>query len=123
MSGNKILLDSNVVIAALDGNEIALQLIDQKALVISFISEIELQSYQKLNQKELIIIQNFISECIVIDLNPEIKRLAIDFRVNYKLKLPDAIIAATAFHFDLPLITADKVFSKIEEIELIRFSI
>lgn len=123
MSGNKILLDSNVIIAALDGHDVALELMDKKTLLVSFISELEVQSHQKLTPPELKIIRSFLNECIIIDPDQEIKKLAIDFRVKYKLKLPDAIIAATAYHFDLPLITADKAFGKIQEIELIRFSI
>ncbi len=34
------------------------------------------------------------------------------------MKLPDAIIAATAIHLQIPLITADKDFEKVEELML-----
>ncbi len=40
--------------------------------------------------------------------------VAVDLRLRYKLKLPDAIIAATAAHLGIPLITADKSFAKLK---------
>jgi predicted nucleic acid-binding protein len=43
--------------------------------------------------------------------------------MKYRLKLPDAIIAATCYYLDLPLVSADKIFSKVEEITLIRFAV
>lgn len=58
-----------------------------------------------------------------MDINSEIKKKAVDIRLKYALKLPDAIIAATCYYLDMPLISGDKVFSKVEEITLIRFSI
>jgi len=38
---------------------------------------------------------------------------------KFVIKLPDAIIAATALYLDLPLLTADKEFSKIPDVKLI----
>ncbi len=121
MNGNKVLLDSNAIIASLDGNKIAIELIHQRVLFISFISELEVQSYQKLSAEELRVIRNFLAECIIVDPNTEIKKGAIALRIKYKLKLPDAIIAATASYLDLPLISADKAFGKVDEIQSIRF--
>jgi predicted nucleic acid-binding protein len=40
-------------------------------------------------------------------------------RKNYTLRLPDAIVAASALSFEVPLVTADKVFSKVKELDLI----
>jgi hypothetical protein len=57
----------------------------------------------------------------VIDINPVIKSRTIQLRQENKVKLPDAIIAATAIAFDLPLFTADKGFKTIEGLSLILF--
>lgn len=38
---------------------------------------------------------------------------------HHKTKLPDAIIAATAIVNKIPLITADKAFEQIEELNLV----
>lgn len=121
MSGNNILLDTNAIIAVLDGHSIAKEIINNNILHISFITELEALSYQKLSASDRNLIQSFLSDCILLELNPEIKKNTIDFRIAYKLKLPDAIIAATANYYQLPLVSADKVFSKVKEIEIIRF--
>jgi predicted nucleic acid-binding protein len=121
MSGNNILLDTNAIIAILDGHPVATSIINHNALHISFITELESLSYQKLSTQERSTIRSFLDECILLDINMEIKKVTIDFRINYHLKLPDAIIAATAYYYELPLVSADKTFSKINEIEVIRF--
>ena len=79
MNGNSVLLDTNAIIAALDGNKIITELIDQRILFISFITELEVQSYQKLSSEELKTVKNFVGECIVVDLNADIKKKAIEF--------------------------------------------
>lgn len=121
MSGNNILLDTNAIIAVLDGHSIAKEIINNNILHISFITELEALSYQKLSTSDRNLIQSFLSDCILLELNPEIKKNTIDFRIAYKLKLPDAIIAAKVNYYQLPLVSADKVFSKVKEIEIIRF--
>jgi predicted nucleic acid-binding protein len=123
MNGINLVLDTNAVIAVLNGHEAAISLINDQGLYISFIVELECQSYQKLSPEELKSIKKFLGDCIIIDLNPEIKQKAIFFRAKYGLKLPDALIAATTHYLDIPLVSADKTFSKIQEITLIRFSI
>lgn len=121
MSGNNILLDTNAIIAVLDGHSIAKEIINNNILHISFITELEALSYQKLSTSDRNLIQSFLSDCILLELNPEIKKNTIDFRIAYKLKLPDAIIAAKVNYYQLPLVSADKFFSKVKEIEIIRF--
>jgi predicted nucleic acid-binding protein len=121
MSGNNILLDTNAIIAVLDGHPVAKEIINHNILHISFITELESLSYQKLTIEDRYLIRNFLDECILLELNTEIKKVTINLRIKYKLKLPDAIIAATANYYQLPLVSADKVFSKVREIETIRF--
>lgn len=55
-----------------------------------------------------------------ITIDAEIKNAAIKIRRNYRLKLPDAIIAATALHLGVPLITRNtRDFKDIPELQLI----
>ena len=54
-------------------------------------------------------------------MNRGIKDISIDLRRNYKLKLPDAIIAATAIFLGIPLISADGHFDKIEDLVFIKY--
>src|ERR1035438_5100556 len=64
--------------------------------VISFISEIELQSWNPTNPKDLIVYLDFVKEAVIISIDPEIIKETIEIRKKQKLKIPDAIIAATA---------------------------
>ena len=57
-------------------------------------------------------------DCNEISLTDEIKEKTIEIRKKYKIKLPDAIVAASAIVNNLPLITADKGFNQIEELNL-----
>lgn len=45
--------------------------------------------------------------------------MTIELRKKYSIKLPDAVIAATSLTFEIPLVTADKTFSTIDELDLI----
>ncbi|GAX35886.1 type II toxin-antitoxin system VapC family toxin [Nodularia sp. NIES-3585] len=74
---------------------------------ISVITEIELLSYPSLNLEEEIQIRDLIEKITVINLESNIKELAIRFRKEYKLKLPDAIIVATAKSLNATLVTND----------------
>jgi predicted nucleic acid-binding protein len=52
-------------------------------------------------------------------MNSQIKQKVISLKQSYKIKLPDAIIAATAIVYNLPFITSDADFKKIKELQLI----
>jgi len=41
---------------------------------------------------------------------------------KHKIKLPDAVVAATALYLDAPLITAGKQFAKIPNLKLLAVS-
>ena len=60
-----------------------------------------------------------LEDCIIIDLNPDIKDMAIALKQQYAIKTPDAIIAATSKFMQLPLVTSDKGFKKLKDIEII----
>jgi predicted nucleic acid-binding protein len=48
-----------------------------------------------------------------------IKQATIGIKSKYGCKLADAFIAASAIEFDIPLVSADKGFSKIKELNFI----
>ena len=68
-------------------------------------------------------VEEFLNNCIIVDLNQAIKRLTIDLKRSYKIKLPDAIIAATSIYINVPLISADKGFEKISELQFVKYEI
>lgn len=116
MSGNSIFLDTNILIYLLQGDLKIAELIDNKTFPISFITELELLSIPT-NSIQNRKIKALLKECYILNINEEIKNHTIDFRNKYNIKLPDAIVAATAHYLDLPLITADKGFKKIDELK------
>ncbi|ELS01216.1 putative nucleic-acid-binding protein [Xenococcus sp. PCC 7305] len=116
MNGNPFLvLDTNVVLYHL-GNRLQKPL-EKKQYAISIITEIELLSYPKIQADEITILENFIAQTTVIELRNSIKKETIALRKKYQLKVPDAIIAATALRLKSPLLTNDKKLLNISEIE------
>ncbi len=89
-----------------------------KSLVYSVISEMELLSYPGITESEENSIKSLLADCEEIALSTGIKEKTIELRKKYRTKLPDAIVAASAIVKGLPLITADKGFNQIEELNL-----
>ena len=119
MSGNKLFLDTNIILYLLNGDETLAVLLNEKQLYVSVITELELLAFKGITAKEEEIIVDFIKQCKVIALNGNIKQETIRIRKTYNTKLPDSIIIATAIYLDLPLITSDTEFSKVDELSLI----
>jgi predicted nucleic acid-binding protein len=113
MSGDNIVADTSILVNFFNGIEVANRFIEDRTIFVSVITEIELLCYPQLSISERKLIKEFLSECFIIDLEPEIKELIIEIRSKHKIKLPDAAIAATAIKYDLPLFTMDKGFNKI----------
>ena len=105
----------------LQGDKTLAEVLDNKQFYISFITQLELLSFHGLTKKETKVISDLLKECVIIDINAEIKDLTVGYRKSHKLKLPDSIIAATSLYLDIPLITADTDFKKIEELNLILY--
>jgi len=107
MNGNSVVLDTNIVLYLLNGDQVLSELLYQRKLHLSFISQLELLGFKGITSKQQVEITKFIKECIVIDINEEIKQEVIALRKVNKLKLPDCIILATARFLGLSLITSD----------------
>ena len=92
MNGNSILLDTNIVLYLLNGDKTLIPLLENKRLFVSFITEIELLSYKGIKDKDQAILKEFLSECLIVDINQLIKENTVEIRKKYSLKLPDCII-------------------------------
>jgi predicted nucleic acid-binding protein len=69
-------------------------------------------------------IVRFLENLEVVGFSDAIKKHAISLRRKYRMKLPDSIIAATAIHYQIPLLTADKGFMKaVAELQLIYYEL
>ena len=84
--------------------------------IISFISYIEFLGYSNASQN----MEDFIALAEIIEVNKAIIDQTIKLRKSYKIKLPDAIIAATSIANNLTLISHNlKDFERIKELKVI----
>lgn len=60
-----------------------------------------------------------LSSCYKINHSQAITELVINLRRNYNIKIPDAIVAASAQLLQTPLITADKAFAPLDSMDCI----
>jgi len=116
-----MLLDTNILIAYLNGEEKAIKILSEwkisgKVLFISTISKAEVLALPQLSSKDIDKIRDFLNNFFSISFDDLIAEKAAFIRRSYKLKLPDAGIAATALVHKLPLVTRDRQFRKIKEI-------
>jgi predicted nucleic acid-binding protein len=100
-----IVLDTNAALYFLGGR--LAEPLPQAEFHVSVITEMELLSYPLLKTEEEAEIHEFLSDVAIIELNREIKLSAIALRRQYRLKLPDAIVAATAQHLKAELFSND----------------
>ena len=117
MSGIEYVADTNALIYLLSGNR-CMEPFLSAPLLASVISEMELLSFPDMRENEEKVIRSCLNACTVLPLNTSVKETAISLRRKYRMKLPDAIVAATAVAYGIPLLTADKGFSKIAELRL-----
>jgi predicted nucleic acid-binding protein len=107
----KIVLDTNTVLYLLAGR--LRDPLPQAQTYISVITEIELLSYPLLSSESESAIYDFLADVSIVDLSKDIKQATINFRRQYRFKLPDAIIVATACHLNAELLTNDIKLLKI----------
>lgn len=87
---------------------------------VSVITEIELLCWKTANNQDLSILKKFITDIHVFELDKSIKLQTVKIRKTYNIKLPDAIIAATAFANDVILLTRNiKDFKKVRKLKVI----
>ncbi|TXE14538.1 type II toxin-antitoxin system VapC family toxin [Algoriphagus aquimarinus] len=121
MNGNSLLLDTNIILYLLAGNQTVADFLNNKTVFVSFVTELELLGYDGLESEGKLIVENLLEDSTIIDINSEIKKVVIELRKAHKIKLPDAIIAATAFYLNIPLMTSDKRLSKLKELNILLF--
>lgn len=107
----KYVLDTNAVLYFLAGR--LAQPLPQAEFYVSVISEIELLSYPLIEPGDESKIKAFLADVKLVDLNEAIKIQAIQTRRLQRLKLPDALIAATAMILNATLLTNDVQLLKI----------
>jgi predicted nucleic acid-binding protein len=119
MIGNNILVDTNIILYLLSGDQTVADFLNKKHVFVSFITELELLGYVGIEPDERAIVEGLLADCSIIDINSEIKKSVIELRKSHKIKLPDAIIAATALSLNIPFMSADKQLKKLSELNII----
>jgi len=120
--GTGYLADTNAIIDYLENKlpEKAIVFIDNLEMQLSVISRIELLAWTKISPQQFHQLNDFIASSKVFNISEEVIQHTIEIRKSFNIKLPDAIIAATALAHNLVLITRNtEDFKRIENLELI----
>ena len=105
MNGSRALFDSNIIIY-LSKREIPLSIVDQfDEILISVITYMEILGYNFSNSEEEVFIKDLLSVFKIIYIDQKIADIVVKIRKKKRIKLPDAIISATAISEGLYLVT------------------
>jgi predicted nucleic acid-binding protein len=118
MNGDKYLADTNTFIYLLNRHPSLRSLLESQ-WQFSFIPEIELLGKPDISLQEIKNVKGLLSVCYKIIHNENINEQTILLKQKYRIKLPDALIAATAIVQNIPLLTFDKGFTRIKELDLV----
>lgn len=121
MSGIEILVDTNILIYLLRGDETLVSILQGKDVHLSFISELELFGLVSSAEEENRI-QSLLDQCIIVPLNKSITKEYKELRKSTKLKLADSVVAATAMALKFPILTADKHFTRVANLNVIHYT-
>ena len=102
----RFLVDTNIFISLFNG-QLAVDL-PQAELGCSIITEMELRSFPQLTAEEEQLIRERLTRLTIYGIDDAIKEEAIRLRRTARLKLPDALIAATAIVHQAILLTNDQ---------------
>ncbi len=119
----RYILDTNTVIYFCNGSlpkraNAFLQDEVDKGIYISVITEIETLGYPLSTEYESMINEGFIDGSIIIELTRDVVEKTIEIKKARRIKLADAIIAATALVHDMTLISRnDSDFKRIPDLK------
>ena len=120
------MIDTNIAIyyfglALTEESELFIDQILSEKYYISVINRIELLGFKELGKEELNAINSFVSNASIFDLEENIILETIRIRQDYRIKIPDAIIAATCLVNNYQLITNNsKDFKKVKGLQVIQ---
>ena len=113
MGQSKTLIDTNIAIGYI-GARLSIQLMDKlddllnNEYHISIINKIEMLGYPGLDKNEELRFNLFIDHSFMHQVDDRVIEKTIDIRKKHKIKLPDALIAATCLINGLDIITLNK---------------
>ncbi len=122
MNGIDYLLDTNLILGLLksDPNSLALIAdpeIDAGRCAYSEITRMELLGFPGITHAEASLISSRLAQLVYVPISRTVEDEAIRLRRIHKLKLPDAVIAASALLFNARLLTHDKALNRVLTLE------
>lgn len=115
MTDERVLVDTNVLIHHINGDDRVGKLLQGRIVHLSFITEVEVLSFPGYSAEEREAAKAWLGEFIISGAEDPIKSIAIELRARFRLKLADAFVAATAAYWNIPLVTEDKHFRRLKE--------
>jgi len=109
------LIDTNIFILLF--NNRLQEPIPEGDLSYSVITEIELLSFPNLSKEDEALIQQHLALLQRVAIEHEVAQKAILLRRKYRLKTPDAIIAASAWKINAVLLTNDRKLNNVSEVQ------
>jgi predicted nucleic acid-binding protein len=113
MSGIKYLLDTNFILGILKSSPTVLAEVSERKIfaaecAYSAITRMELLGFSGITSAEDHLIRRKLESFTHVSLTTPIEDVVIKLRQICKIKLPDAIVAATAIYTDTELLTLDQ---------------
>jgi len=119
MSGKNILLDSNIIIY-LSQNRISVDdlIFNENSYFISAITYMEVLGYTFESIDEEKTVCDLLNLFTIIYIDEKISRKVVEIRKKHKIKIPDAIICATAITHKATLYTNDLKLETVKDFEI-----
>ena len=119
------MLDTNAVVALLRGDaRIVSWLKAAEWIGISVISQIEFLAFAGLTAPDRTLFTEFLHRSHVVGLTgnaTELINQIVHIRQTHRLKLPDAIVAASALAMNATLLTADQHLKNVPQLKIVSF--
>jgi len=127
MSGKRYFLDTNTIVQLLAGNQDLKNTLNNADYVAtSVICELEFLSLPGLPSEDKELLRELLSLLDVVDLDSNddnLKTIIVNIRATKSLKLPDAIVAASAQTVSCTLLTADDRLLKHPDLDVATYDI
>lgn len=124
MNGIDYLLDTNIILGLLKLNPDTLALIEDRQIVVqqcaySAITRMELLGYPGITSAEELLILDKLARLTYLPITAAVEDIAIRLRRTRRVKLPDAIVVASALESGAELLTFDHQLQILMAAELI----
>lgn len=114
MTTQYIMLDTNCLANFLNGEALETSLVGASDILISEITEMEIQCSPNLTSSERKILRQFLDGITIVRLSDKIRELTVKTRLTTRMKLMDAIIVATSQYLKVPILTCDADFEPVK---------